>query len=113
MDLSKVYDRLKHRLLLPKLQVYGFSKESIRLFFSYLTNRTQRNKMASIFSDSTNIVKSVPQGSILRTLLFNIFINYLFFFSRKYEICYFADTSSLYFRGMNLDNIFTNLTQDM
>ena len=113
MDLSKVYDRLKDGLLLPKLQVYGFSKESIRLFFSYLTNRTQRIKMASIFSDSTNIVKSVPQGSILGSLLFNIFINYLFFFSRKYEICYFADTSSFYFRGMNLDNIFTNLTQDV
>ena len=113
MDLSKVYDRLKDGLLLPKLQVYGFSKESIRLFFSYLTNRTQRILMASIFSDSTNIVKGVPQGSILASLLFNIFINYLFFFSRKYEICYFADTSSFYFRGMNLDNIFTNLTQDV
>ena len=43
MDLSKAYDCLSHDLLLAKLQAYGFSKESIRLFLSYLTNHTQKN----------------------------------------------------------------------
>ena len=46
MDLSKAYDCLPHDLLLDKLQAYGFSKESIRLFLSYLANRTQRIKIA-------------------------------------------------------------------
>ena len=41
MDLPKAYDCLPHDLLLPKLQACSFSKESIRLFLSYLTNRTQ------------------------------------------------------------------------
>ena len=36
----------------------------------------------------------------------------MFFFSAKREICYFADGNSLYFCGMNLDNIFTKLIQD-
>ena len=66
-----------------------------------------------MFSDWTNIVKGVPQGSILGQLFFNIFINYLFFFSAKCEICYFADDNSLYSCGINLDNIFTQLIQDM
>ena len=44
---------------------------------------------------------------------FNIFINDLFFFSEKCEICNFADDNSLYSCGMNLDNIFSNLKQDM
>ena len=113
MDLSKAQDCLKDDLLLPKLQAYGFSKESIRLFLSYLTNCTRRIKIGSTFSDWTNIVKGVPQGSILGSLLFNIFINYLFFFSAKCEICYSADDSSLYSCGMNLDNTFTNLIQDL
>ena len=113
MDLSKAQDCLKDDLLLPKLQAYGFSKESIRLFLSYLTNCTRRIKIGSTFSGWTNIVKGVPQGSILGSLLFNIFINYLFFFSAKCEICYSADDSSLYSCGMNLDNTFTNLIQDM
>ena len=44
MDLAKAQDCLKDDLLLPKLQAYRFSKESIRLFLSYLMNRTQRTK---------------------------------------------------------------------
>ena len=57
----------------------------------------------------TNIVKGIPQGSILSLLLFNILINDLFFFSAKCEICYFADANSLYSCDMNLDNMLINL----
>ena len=46
-------------------------------------------------------------------LLFNIFVDDLFFFTAKCEICYLADDNSLYFCGTNLDNIFTNLIQDI
>ena len=83
MDLSKGCDCLPHNLLLAKLQAYGFSKESIRLFLSYLTNRTQRIKIGSTFSPWTNILRGIPQGSILGPLFFNIFINGSFFFSAK------------------------------
>ena len=38
MDLSKAYDCLKDYLMLAKLQAYDFSKETIRLFLSSLTN---------------------------------------------------------------------------
>ena len=44
MDLSKAQDCLKEDLLLPKLQAYGFSKESISLFLSYLTNPCEELK---------------------------------------------------------------------
>ena len=113
MDLSKACDYLPHDLLLAKLQAYGFSKENIRLFLSYLTNRTQRIKIGSAFSHWTNILKGIPQGSILGPLLFNISINDLFFSSAKYEICNFTDDNSLFSCGINLDNIFSNLMQDL
>ena len=113
MDFSKVYDYLPHDLLFAKLQAYGFSKEIVSLFLSYLTNRTQRIKIDSTLSDWRNILKGIPQGSVLGPLLFNIFINDLFFFSAKCEICKFADDNSLFSCGLNLHNTFSNLIQDM
>ena len=68
-------------------------------------NRTQRIKISSAFIDWTNIAKGILQGSTLSLLLFNIFINDLFFFSAKREICSFANDNSLYSCGMNLDNM--------
>ena len=56
MDLPMMFDCLPHDLLLAKLQACGFSKESIRLFLRYLTNRTQRIKIGPIFSHWTNIL---------------------------------------------------------
>ena len=81
----------------------------MRSFLSYLTIRTQRTKIDSTFSDWTNIVKGIPQGSILNLLLFYIFINDLFFFSAKCAIC---DDNSLYSCGINLDKIFTKLIKE-
>ena len=71
-------------------------------------NHTRRIKIGLTFGDLTNIVKGISQGSILNLFLFNIFINDLFFFSAKCEICYFTDDNSLYSCCMNLDNMFTN-----
>ena len=96
MNLSKAYDCLPHDLLLAKPQDYGL-----------------RIKIGSTFRDWTNAVKGIPQGSILGLLFFSIFINDLFFPSAKCEICNFADDNSLYSSGINLENIFSNLIQDM
>ena len=67
-------------------------------------------------SDWTNIFNLKVFRKILYwapLLLFNIFVNDLFFFSVKCEICNFADGNCRYSCGMNLDNIFSNLIQVM
>ena len=43
MDLSKAFDTIIHDLLITKLHVYGFSKESLKLIKSYLTNKEQNS----------------------------------------------------------------------
>ena len=51
MDLSKAYDCIPHDLLIAKLEAYGLDKTSLYLLRDYLSNRKQRAKIDSSFSD--------------------------------------------------------------
>ena len=65
MDLSKAFDCIKHDLLLAKLHVYGFSRESLSLVHSVLENRQQRVKINGSFSTFKSLALGVPPGSVL------------------------------------------------
>ena len=95
MDLSKAFDCMPHNLLLAKLQAYGLSSEAITLMRSYLTGRRQRVKIGSTTSLWLEVKKGVPQGSILGPLLFNVFINDLFYVIDGCNIYNYADDNTL------------------
>ena len=84
MDHSKALDTINHSLLLAKLDAYGFSRASLKLMQNYLCNRQQRISINGSFSDWTEVVTGVPQGSILDPPLFNIFLNDIFIFICNY-----------------------------
>ena len=112
MDLSKAYDCLPHDLMVAKLEAYGISKESLQLISDYLSYRKQRTKIGSAYSDWANVIRGIPQGSILGPLLFNIFINDIFLVVEKSDICNFADDNTSHFHGSNLPLILNNLEHD-
>ena len=59
------------------------------------------------------MVLDVPQGPFLGPLLLNAFINDIFMFIEKTEICNFADDNTIYDCGEDLSNILENLKHDL
>ena len=113
MDLSKVFDCLTHDLVIAKLHAYGLDHDSLRLIRSYLSNRHQRIKLDSVFSSWRQTIIGVPQGSILRPLLFNNFLNDLLLINLRSVVCNFADNSTLYYCGETTENVIKNLQSDL
>ena len=95
MDISKAFDCLPHCLTICKLHAYGFSMDACKFIASYLYKRKQRVKIGEIKSDWKEINKGVPQGSILGPLIFNIFMNDLFYFITQGNLFNYADDNSI------------------
>ena len=68
--------------------------------------------MESAYSNWSEILRRIPQGSILG-IIHNIFISDIFFFIKKSEICNFADDNTLYSYDRNLLHIKENIIFDM
>ena len=112
IDLSKALDCLDHELLIAKLNAYDFSRSALLFVYSYLDNRKQRVKVNGSFSSWTKASLGVPQGSVLGPLLFNIYLNDLFLFLEETEVCNYADDTTIYTCGSNVENVVAKLEND-
>ena len=99
MDLSKTFDILNHDLLIAKFEASGFSENSLNYIKSYLLNRLQRTNVNNNFSQWKDIFAGVPQGSILDSLMFTIYINDKFLFPDNVCLSNYADDNTLYSVG--------------
>ena len=77
-----------------------------------LKSRKQRTKVASSYSKWSEIKHGIPQGSIMGSLLFNIFIKDLFFVIEKSDICNFVNDNTLYSSRTNLKTVLEDLKYD-
>ena len=99
--------------MIAKLDAYGFDKGTLAILFSYLSEHWQRTKIDTSFSNWSEILSGVPQGSILGPLLFNKYLNDLFFQINYTHTCNFADDTTLSAFSTKIEDLLYNLEYDI
>ena len=75
--MSKAFEKVSHRKLLRKLRDYGFGGKLLAWFESYLYDRMHRVTAFGVNSQALPVTSEVPQGFILRPMLFLLYANSL------------------------------------
>ena len=76
---------LNHERLIAKLNAYGFTLPALKLIHDCLSDRKQRTRVNNWYSTWFEILFGVPQGFLLVSLLFNVFLVDLFFILNKID----------------------------
>ena len=100
LDFSKAFDTVDHLILKMKLNKYGIKGTQLKWFEDYMNDRKQYvtyNNSAK--SKSQTIKCGVPQGSILGSLLFLIYINDLSTVSEACLPILFAENTNIFITG--------------
>ena len=95
IDLSKAFDSIHHGRLLNKLSMLGLDPLAISWLESYL-NRTQATVFNGKLSEKVPVSSGVPQGSVLGSLLFTLYINDMCEVVTDCKIILYADDCVLY-----------------
>ena len=75
MDFQKAFDSVPHRRLLGKLKSYGIIGEVYTWLEAFLKDKKQKVLVNGATSSWHDVISGVPQGSVIASLLFVIYLN--------------------------------------
>ena len=94
-----------HDILINKLEYYGVRGVTKEWFCSYLKNRKQFVPIDGFVSNTKNISTGVPQGSVLGSLLFLIYISDLHICVKYTKTYHFADDTNILYSNKSLEEL--------
>lgn len=97
LDHTKAFDSVDYNILCKKLRkMFMFSEQATNLIRSYVTLRSQSVVSGTLWSEPLEVLRGVPQGSILGPLLYTMYSNDLPQCVEHSSIHMYADDVQLY-----------------
>ena len=114
-DYSKAFDTIDFFVLIRKMHTLNFSERFLYWIFSYLTDRRHFVQTDSNISNILYTNFGVPQGSILRTVLFNLCVADMKNILNGSKCIQYADYCTMYHscKIKNIDKFSNEIESDL
>jgi len=113
LDLKKAFDTVNHPILLSKLYLYGDKGNAFELLSSYLDNRRQKCVVNGALSKIRTLTCEIPQGTILGSLPFLLYVKDLPNCLSDSQPRMYADDTHLTYADNDICPIEASLNQDL
>ena len=109
LDVAKAFDSLNQKILLKKLEFYGFRGIIFDWFKNYLSKKFQYINQINGTVSMFKLTKSgIPQGSILGPTLFALYVNDMPFVNPEVSSVLNTDDTVLLISDNNLERLYIN-----
>ena len=109
LDIKKAFDSVNHGIH----EHFGISGMELKWFESYLLHRKQQYLVNGQLSSTRTITCGIPQGSILGSLLFLMYIHDLPDCLRSTTPCMYADDTQIFSSSHDTSELIRNLNFDL